>query len=87
MPVIRGRQSKPYRLCPLPMWGEGMPGNVRWAGLTLRKVLCSFFRAEYTLNHKLGTMRMPHIAFLDGIVMGGGAGVSVHGQYRIATER
>ena len=39
-------------------------------------VLCSFFRAEYALNHKLGTMHMPHIALLDGIVMGGGAGVS-----------
>ena len=50
-------------------------------------VLCSFFRAEYALNHKLGTMHMPHIALLDGIVMGGGAGVSVHGQFRIATER
>ena len=48
---------------------------------------CSFFRAEYTLNHMLGTLRMPHIALLDGIVMGGGAGISVHGQYRIATER
>ena len=48
---------------------------------------CSFFRAEYTLNHKLGTMHMPHIALLDGIVMGGGAGVSVHGHFRIATER
>ena len=48
---------------------------------------CSFFRAEYTLNHMLGTMHMPHIALLDGIVMGGGAGISVHGQFRIATER
>ncbi|CAL5224195.1 g6837 [Coccomyxa viridis] len=47
----------------------------------------SFFRAEYTLNHMLGTMHMPHIALLDGIVMGGGAGISVHGQFRIATER
>ena len=55
--------------------------------LTAAVAFCSFFRAEYTLNHMLGTMHMPHIALLDGIVMGGGAGVSIHGQFRIATER
>ena len=55
--------------------------------LSVAVASCSFFRAEYTLNHLLGTMHMPHIALLDGIVMGGGAGVSIHGQFRIATER
>jgi enoyl-CoA hydratase/carnithine racemase len=48
---------------------------------------CSFFREEYALNYGLGTLRKPHIAILDGICMGGGAGISVHGRFRVATER
>jgi enoyl-CoA hydratase/carnithine racemase len=46
-----------------------------------------FFRQEYELNHCLGQLKKPHIALLDGICMGGGAGVSVHGRFRVATER
>lgn len=46
-----------------------------------------FFRHEYTLNHLIGTYKIPYIAVIDGITMGGGVGVSVHGKYRIATER
>ncbi|MGH6990017.1 MAG: enoyl-CoA hydratase/isomerase family protein [Stellaceae bacterium] len=45
-----------------------------------------FYRAEYRLNARLHRFSKPYIAFLDGIVMGGGVGVSVHGRYRIATE-
>lgn len=48
---------------------------------------CSFFRKEYTLNFALGQLKKPHIAILDGIVMGGGAGVSMHGPFRVATEK
>ena len=32
-------------------------------------------------------MRTPHVAIMDGIVMGGGCGVSIHGAFRVATER
>lgn len=46
-----------------------------------------FFRAEYSLNHLIGTYKVPYVALLDGIVMGGGVGLSVHGKYRIATEK
>lgn len=46
-----------------------------------------FFRHEYTLDHLIGTYKIPYIALIDGIVMGGGVGLSVHGKYRIATER
>ncbi|KAK9814624.1 hypothetical protein WJX72_008922 [[Myrmecia] bisecta] len=46
-----------------------------------------FFKAEYKLNFEIGTLAKPHIALLDGIVMGGGAGVSIHGRFRIATEK
>jgi len=45
-----------------------------------------FYRAEYRLNARLHRFSKPYIAFLDGIVMGGGVGVSVHGSHRIATE-
>jgi enoyl-CoA hydratase len=45
-----------------------------------------FYRAEYRLNARLHHFSKPYIAFLDGIVMGGGVGVSVHGSHRIATE-
>lgn len=46
-----------------------------------------FFKHEYTMNGIIGTYKIPYIAFIDGICMGGGVGLSVHGQYRIATER
>ncbi|XP_072173731.1 3-hydroxyisobutyryl-CoA hydrolase, mitochondrial-like [Diadema setosum] len=47
----------------------------------------SFFKNEYILNHAIGTMRIPYIAFIHGITMGGGVGLSVHGRYRVATEK
>ncbi|XP_051167481.1 3-hydroxyisobutyryl-CoA hydrolase, mitochondrial isoform X2 [Leptopilina boulardi] len=45
-----------------------------------------FFRREYTLNHLIGTFKKPYIALLNGITMGGGVGLSIHGKYRIATD-
>lgn len=46
----------------------------------------AFFFDEYTLNHALGTSRVPIVSLLEGIVMGGGVGLSVHGHVRVATE-
>lgn len=51
-----------------------------------RKPALDFFAQEYALNHAIGTSRIPVVSILDGIVMGGGVGLSVHGQFRIATE-
>jgi enoyl-CoA hydratase/carnithine racemase len=45
-----------------------------------------FFRQEYIVNHMMATATKPQISLWDGIVMGGGVGISVHGKYRIATE-
>jgi enoyl-CoA hydratase len=45
-----------------------------------------FYWAEYRLNHLIKHYTKPYIAILDGIVMGGGVGISVHGSHRIATE-
>ena len=47
---------------------------------------CAFFRLEYQLNHFLKTYPKPVIAVIDGVTMGGGVGISVHGAFRIATE-
>ncbi|XP_018047193.1 PREDICTED: 3-hydroxyisobutyryl-CoA hydrolase, mitochondrial-like isoform X1 [Atta colombica] len=46
-----------------------------------------FFRTEYTLDHLIGTYKKPYIAIINGITMGGGVGLSIHGKYRIATEK
>lgn len=45
-----------------------------------------FFRAEYRLNHLLFTQAKPSVCFMDGIVMGGGAGIAMPCRYRVATE-
>lgn len=46
-----------------------------------------FFRDEYRMNHRISSYPKPYVAFMDGIVLGGGMGVSVHGSHRVATER
>uniref|UniRef100_A0A8C7Y961 3-hydroxyisobutyryl-CoA hydrolase n=1 Tax=Oryzias sinensis TaxID=183150 RepID=A0A8C7Y961_9TELE len=46
-----------------------------------------FFREEYTLNNTIGSFKKPYIAFIGGITMGGGVGLSVHGRFRVATEK
>lgn len=45
-----------------------------------------FFFAEYRLNHLLFTYKKPTIAIMDGITMGGGVGISLPCDFRIATE-
>lgn len=46
-----------------------------------------FFRIEYTLNNQIKHYPKPYVALIDGITMGGGVGISVHGSHRVATER
>ncbi|MEM9108114.1 MAG: enoyl-CoA hydratase/isomerase family protein, partial [Pseudomonadota bacterium] len=45
-----------------------------------------FFRDEYSLNARLGVFPKPIIALINGIIMGGGVGVAVHGKYRVMSE-
>ncbi len=45
-----------------------------------------FFRIEYQLNHAMFTYDKPIVAFMDGITMGGGVGISQPATYRVATE-
>lgn len=46
-----------------------------------------FFRDEYHLNRFIFHYPKPYIALLDGITMGGGVGISIHGSHRIVTDR
>ena len=76
---------------------EAVPGRAFCAGGDVRGVIeaaarhgvreaVPFFRAEYRMNWRIAHLGKPYIAFLDGITMGGGVGISVHGTHRIATE-
>ncbi|MFB7056222.1 enoyl-CoA hydratase/isomerase family protein [Streptomyces vinaceus] len=46
-----------------------------------------FWRDEYRLNALIARYPKPYVALMDGIVMGGGVGISAHGSVRIVTER
>src|SRR6202022_5132849 len=54
------------------------------AGGDLGKV---FWRQEYIMNARIAKFPKPYVAFMDGLVMGGGVGLSAHGRHRVVTER
>ena len=45
------------------------------------------WREEYILNARIAKFEKPYVAFMDGIVMGGGVGLSAHSRHRVVTER
>ena len=53
-------------------------------GGDLGKIL---WREEYILNARIATFAKPYVAFMDGIVMGGGVGLSAHASHRVVTDR
>jgi enoyl-CoA hydratase/carnithine racemase len=64
-------------------------GDIRFfhqAALAGDAALEEFFTEEYTLNHLIQTYPKPYIAFMDGVVMGGGMGLSQGARARIVTE-
>jgi enoyl-CoA hydratase len=49
--------------------------------------MLSFYGEEYVLNTMIKHYPKPYVALIDGIVMGGGVGLSVHGSHRVAGDR
>ncbi len=52
-----------------------------------KRLFADFWREEYELNARIASFPKPYVVIMDGIVMGGGVGISAHGNRRIATER
>lgn len=76
---------------------EGAGGRAFCAGGDVRAVRAlvlagrhaeaeAFFAAEYALNRMIAEYPKPYVALIDGLSMGGGLGVSVHGSHRVVTE-
>ncbi|MCD6039966.1 MAG: crt 3 [Gammaproteobacteria bacterium] len=74
---------------------QAAPGRAFCAGGDIRaayekkikndSTLVDFFQDEYELNRQIFHFPKPYIAFLDGITMGGGAGISIHGSHCVGT--
>lgn len=74
---------------------KGSGGKAFCAGGDLKRLIDSkqyeigveFFKVEYTTYFMIANLQIPWISLIDGIIMGSGVGCSIHGKYRIATER
>jgi enoyl-CoA hydratase/carnithine racemase len=73
---------------------RAVPGNAFCAGGDVRCLYQSsaqeqmeFFWHEYRLNHFIHHLGKPYLALMDGITMGGGVGISLHGSHPVASER
>jgi enoyl-CoA hydratase len=52
-----------------------------------KRLFADFWREEYELNARIASFPKPYVVIMDGIVMGGGVGISAHGNRRVVTER
>src|SRR5258708_14010377 len=76
---------------------EGAGERGLWAGGDIRGLYESsraggdlgkvFWRQEYIMNARIAKFPKPYVAFMDGLVMGGGVGLSAHSAHRVVTER
>jgi enoyl-CoA hydratase/carnithine racemase len=76
-----GREGKPAAFC--------AGGDIRFfhqAALAGDAALEAFFTEEYALNHLIHQFPKPYIALMDGVVMGGGMGISQGAKLRVVTE-
>ena len=66
-------------------------GDIRWLYDRGRagdhEAQLTFWREEYLLDQRIKRFPKPYVALIDGVVMGGGVGVSLHGSHRVASER
>lgn len=97
--LVQGRAGEARGGGPRPIFCAG--GDVKSVYLSGREekgdhgkgrrglLTADFFREEYRLNHRIAAQdsdNMPQVSVWDGVVMGGGVGISIHGKYRVATE-
>lgn len=65
-------------------------GDIRTLQMQLRNGVYAeaedFFRTEYRMNRKIARFLKPYISLIDGVVMGGGVGISGHGTFRVVTQ-
>lgn len=75
---------------------RAVPGNAFCAGGDIRSLYSAkdsdaeqmqFFEHEYRLNQFIYHFGKPYISLIDGLVMGGGVGISLHGSHPLASER
>ncbi len=52
-----------------------------------KRLFADFWREEYELNARIASFPKPYVVIMDGVVMGGGVGISAHGNRRVVTER
>lgn len=68
--------------------GGDVAALAKWnkEGAKGQQMSSDYFGLEYKLDHLIATYTKPYVAFMDGITMGGGVGLSIHAPFRIATE-
>lgn len=88
--AIRGMSKPAADGSQVPFGNFSAGGDIRFfhqAIQTGNPALEDFFTEEYALNHLIANYGKPYIAFMDGIVFGGGMGISQGASHRIVTER
>lgn len=88
--AIRGMSKSTVEGVEVPFGNFSAGGDIRFfyqAIQTGNPELEDFFTEEYALNHLIANYPKPYIAFMDGLVFGGGMGISQGASHRIVTER
>jgi enoyl-CoA hydratase/carnithine racemase len=88
--AIRGMSKQTAEGLDVPFGNFSAGGDIRFfhqAVQTGNPELEDFFTEEYALNHLIANYPKPYIAFMDGLVFGGGMGISQGASHRIVTER
>ena len=89
--LLKWKQDKSIKQILLFGEGKGLcaGGDVKSLFLSSNKnnLKKEFFQIEYKLNNSINEFTKPHLSIWDGIVMGGGIGLSIYGNMRLATEK
>lgn len=78
--IVRSTSEKAFST------GGDIRALLEW-GRQGRPDLFQFFREEYALNARIDRLKKPYVALLHGHVLGGGAGISLHGSHRVVDGR